>query len=198
VNSDKQIKVAGGSALSYHAFVEKLVKKFTRAASILHTNSTTNIGYEDKTSVLAEEFDRMATKLEYMHLAIGLATEGAEAADVIKQHAIYGKEFDRAALVKELGDLRFWIQDAQNKFHISDHEIAQGNADKLSERYKNVVYSDEQAIKRVDKKYELYEIPEEDTQWVKVKVVEHEYEANDWVCEDPSVRRWQLEDASQS
>lgn len=146
MNSDKQVKVGNGSALSYHNMVETLVKKFPRFAFFKK-------GKDIDQAIVEAAFDDMATKLEFMHLAIGLATEAAEAADVIKAHAIYGKEFDRAALVKELGDLRFWIQDAQNKFHISDHEIAQGNADKLAERYKKTVYSDAQAIARVDKKY---------------------------------------------
>jgi hypothetical protein len=149
MNSDKQVKVNGGSALSYHAFVEALVKKFPRIEALMSTDGTYPM------NMVKEEFNKLTEKLEFMHLAIGLATEGSEAADVIKQHAIYGKPFDRAALVKELGDLRFWIQDAQNKFMISDHEISQGNADKLGERYAKLTYSDKEAIARVDKKFRI-------------------------------------------
>jgi NTP pyrophosphatase (non-canonical NTP hydrolase) len=157
MHSDKQVKIKGGSSLSYHAFVEKLVKRFERAKEIFTTPVdktflTMNAPVEEIESI-TKAFDAMAEKLEICHSAIGLHTEAGEVADVLKAHAIYGKPLDREALVKELGDVRFWIQDIQNKFHISDHEIAQGNADKLSERYEKIVYSDVQAIARNDKKY---------------------------------------------
>lgn len=144
MNSDKQIKVAGNSSMSYHVFVETLVKKFPRMpAEIIEMDA----------GIAEDLIDELSTKLELSHAAIGIHTEAGEVADVLKAHAIYGKDLDRDALVKELGDLRFWMMDIQNKFFISDHEIAQGNADKLSERYKKLTYSDEQAIARVDKRY---------------------------------------------
>lgn len=145
MNSDKQVKIKGGSAISYHNFVETLVKKFPRFVDLMKQG--------DKFTKLQVHFDEMAQKLEYCHAAMGIHTEAGEVADILKAHAIYGKDLDRAALVKELGDVRFWVQDIQNKFHISDHEISQGNADKLGERYTGLVYGDKAAIERKDKTY---------------------------------------------
>lgn len=149
MHSAKQVKVGDGPSMSYHIMVEKLVKPFPKWGK-----QEVKEYPEDAAKVLKD----YAEKLEVCHSAIGIHTEAGEVADVLKAFAIYGKDLDRTALVKELGDLRFWMQDIQNKFNISDHEIVQGNADKLAKRYKDMAYSDTQAIERKDKRFVVCEI----------------------------------------
>ena len=47
--------------------------------------------------------------------------------------------------------MRFYIQAVMNHYEISDKEVLQKNADKLSKRYVSLKYSDEEAIERRDK-----------------------------------------------
>jgi NTP pyrophosphatase (non-canonical NTP hydrolase) len=86
-----------------------------------------------------------------LHCALGVAGEAGELADAIKKEVIYGKLMDRANIVEELGDLRFYMEGIANIYDISDQEILQGNANKLAKRYKSLTYSGEAAIARADK-----------------------------------------------
>ena len=85
------------------------------------------------------------------HAALGVAGEAGELVDAIKRHTIYGKPIDRANVIEELGDLRFYIQAVQNVLGISESDVLQSNADKLAKRYKGLRYTDQAAIDRADK-----------------------------------------------
>ncbi len=85
------------------------------------------------------------------HAAMGVAGEAGELIDAIKKHLVYGKPLDRANIIEELGDLRFYIQAMQNVLGITESEVLQANADKLSKRYRGLKYSDKAAIDRADK-----------------------------------------------
>lgn len=97
-------------------------------------------------------FKVMPIAMMKAHCALGATGEAGELADCIKREIIYGKPLDRANLIEELGDLKFYIQATQLVYGISEQEVLQANADKLSERYAGLAYSDEQAIARADKK----------------------------------------------
>jgi len=86
-----------------------------------------------------------------LHAALGVAGEAGELGDAIKKEVIYNKGLDWDNLIEELGDLRFYIQAVQNIYQISEQQILQANANKLSKRYKDNVYSDSAAIARADK-----------------------------------------------
>lgn len=97
--------------------------------------------------------------LDYMkfHAVGGVCEEAGELHDVVKRELIYksdktseGKSI-REGLIEEMGDLRFYIQAVMQVYEISEHEILQGNADKLSARYKKLAYSDASANARADK-----------------------------------------------
>lgn len=101
---------------------------------------------------LIKKFDD--PKLELAHTAMGISGESGEYTDAIKKHIIYGKDLDKNNVREELGDLLFFIQDAMNKHSFTWEEVLQANADKLAKRYKEIVYSDEAALERADKKPE--------------------------------------------
>ena len=96
-------------------------------------------------------FKQQSLNLMCLHAALGVAGEAGELADCIKKEIIYGKPLDRANLVEELGDLRFYIQATMMLYGISEQEVLQTNANKLSIRYKSLRYSDDAAIGRADK-----------------------------------------------
>lgn len=116
---------------------------------------TNNLGAAD--FILYSEFVRKLFKhfpderLEICHSAMGVSGEAGELCDALKKAAIYGKEIDLANIVEELGDLRFYMQTVMNRYHITDNEILDANANKLMDRYKGLVYTDEAAIARADK-----------------------------------------------
>lgn len=100
---------------------------------------------------VAALFKQMPMDLMKLHAAVGVCGEAGELADAVKKEVIYGKLADRKNVVEELGDLRFYIQATMMLYNISEQEVLQENANKLCERYKGIVYSDESAIARADK-----------------------------------------------
>jgi NTP pyrophosphatase (non-canonical NTP hydrolase) len=96
-------------------------------------------------------FKVMSPEMMKAHCAMGVSGEAGELCDAIKKEIIYGQPADRKNIVEELGDLRFYIQATQQMYDISEGEVLQANAHKLSERYKKLVYSDQAAKDRVDK-----------------------------------------------
>lgn len=96
-------------------------------------------------------FKHMAPEMMKAHAAMGICGEAGELCDAIKKEIMYGKPIDRANVVEELGDLRFYIQACQNLYGISEQELLQHNANKLGKRYAGGTYSDSAAIARADK-----------------------------------------------
>lgn len=90
-------------------------------------------------------------KASLWHMATGLSGESGEVLDCIKKHVIYGKDLDRENLVEELGDIEYFIEGIRQSTRISRKECIFHNISKLSKRYKNMSYSNEQAQARADK-----------------------------------------------
>ena len=85
------------------------------------------------------------------HAALGLCGEAGEVTDMIKKAWIYGKIINRDEMIKELGDVFFYYQAMMNHFGVTLEQVIQANTDKIQKRYPEG-YSDESAIKRLDKK----------------------------------------------
>lgn len=111
-------------------------------------NANKVVLYSDFVAAL---FKHDTADMEHMHAALGVAGEAGELADAIKKHVVYGKPLDRANIVEELGDLRFYMQQIMNMHSITEEEVLQGNATKLNKRYPSGGYSNESAIARADK-----------------------------------------------
>lgn len=90
-------------------------------------------------------------ELMMSHALRGIATETGELIDAFKRHLDYGRPLDLENVREELGDLRFYMQAIQNLCDITETEILEANALKLSIRYADLKYSDEAAINRADK-----------------------------------------------
>lgn len=119
---------------------------------VLLTNNqghTETLRYDYFVRCLAKKLDTQV--LDLLHGAVGVVGEAGELIDSVKKTWMYGKPIDRANLVEELGDIRFYMQHIMNVVGISEQEILQHNTDKLAIRYKGLTYTDEAAITRADK-----------------------------------------------
>ncbi len=68
---------------------------------------------------------------------MGLCGESGEAIDIVKKWFAQGHALDRAHLVKELGDIAWYLAEAATALDVSLEEVLQGNLEKLKKRYPN-------------------------------------------------------------
>ena len=66
---------------------------------------------------------------------MGLCGESGEAIDIVKKWMAQGHELDREHLVKELGDIAWYLAEAATALEIPLEQILQANIDKLKKRY---------------------------------------------------------------
>jgi len=81
--------------------------------------------------------------------ALGLAGEAGEVADIIKKGVFHQHGIDREKLIKELGDVAWYLAAICTKFNIALEDVLIVNLDKLNKRYPDG-YSSEQSQKRPD------------------------------------------------
>lgn len=84
------------------------------------------------------------------HMATGIATEAGELLTDVKSHVIYGKPLNRENMLKELGDLEFYMEGLRQQLSVSRQEILCINMDKLEKRQPTGKYTDADAIARAD------------------------------------------------
>lgn len=70
-----------------------------------------------------------------MNALMGLCGESGEAIDLMKKHLYQGHDLDKEKLVKELGDIAWYLAEAATGLHIDLSEVLQRNLDKLHARY---------------------------------------------------------------
>ena len=88
--------------------------------------------------------------IDLWHMASGVSGESGELLDLIKKVVVYNKPIDRDKVIKELGDIEFYLEGFRQRFEVSRDEVLAVNHAKLSERYSSGSYSDAQAITRAD------------------------------------------------
>lgn len=66
---------------------------------------------------------------------MGLCGEAGEAIDLLKKHLFQGHDLDRSKIIKELGDVAWYLAEAATGLGVSLESICQGNLDKLHARY---------------------------------------------------------------
>jgi NTP pyrophosphatase (non-canonical NTP hydrolase) len=81
--------------------------------------------------------------------ALGVAGEAGEVADLLKKHLFHGHSLDRDKLVKELGDVLWYVAAIGFIYGIPMQEIADVNIEKLSKRYPDG-FSNAASIARAD------------------------------------------------
>ncbi|MDM8518572.1 nucleoside triphosphate pyrophosphohydrolase family protein [Anaerolineales bacterium HSG6] len=66
---------------------------------------------------------------------LGLTGEAGEVAEKIKKHVGHGHPLDRENLLKELGDVLWYVAELCTVSELNMAEVAQHNVDKLKRRY---------------------------------------------------------------
>lgn len=66
---------------------------------------------------------------------MGLCGETGEVIDIVKKHLAQGHQLDREALIKELGDVAWYLAETAYALDVSLEEVCQRNIDKLRARY---------------------------------------------------------------
>ena len=77
----------------------------------------------------------LSGKAILVNAALGLCGEAGEAADIIKKHIFHDHELDRDGLIKELGDVAWYIAEAATVLGVSLEEVLSKNIEKLQKRY---------------------------------------------------------------
>lgn len=68
---------------------------------------------------------------------MGLCGESGEAIDIVKKWLMQGHELDREHLVRELGDVAWYLAEAATALDVPLEAVFQGNLDKLRQRFPN-------------------------------------------------------------
>lgn len=70
-----------------------------------------------------------------VNAVMGLCGESGECVDLVKKHLFQGHELEKQKLVKELGDVAWYLAEAATALDVPLEDILQGNLDKLRKRY---------------------------------------------------------------
>ena len=99
------------------------------------------------------EVERTMNKGEYAlaNYCMGLTGEAGETVDMFKKHLFHGHDLDLNDVIKELGDVMWYVSAIANELGISLDEVAERNVTKLQKRYPKG-FSQADSIKRVDTK----------------------------------------------
>lgn len=82
-----------------------------------------------------------------INAALGLTGEAGEVADLVKKHIYHGHPLDKDKIVKELGDVLWYIAQACHAINVPMDVVALKNIEKLLARYP-VQFSAEKSINR--------------------------------------------------
>lgn len=80
---------------------------------------------------------------------MGLCGEAGEAIDLVKKHLAQGHELDRDALIKELGDVAWYLAETAYALDAPLEDVLQRNIDKLKARYPQG-FETKRSVERVD------------------------------------------------
>lgn len=80
---------------------------------------------------------------------MGLCGESGEAIDIVKKWLAQGHDLDKQKLIKELGDIAWYLAETAHALDVPLEDILQANIDKLKKRYPEGFCS-EQSIFRTE------------------------------------------------
>ena len=66
---------------------------------------------------------------------MGLCGESGEAIDIVKKHLAQGHPLDREKLIKELGDIAWYLAETATALDVTLEDVLEGNIEKLRRRY---------------------------------------------------------------
>ena len=80
---------------------------------------------------------------------MGLCGESGEAIDLVKKHLAQGHALDREGLIKELGDVAWYLAETAYALDVDLETVLAGNIEKLRRRYPQG-FEREKSIDRTD------------------------------------------------
>lgn len=80
---------------------------------------------------------------------MGLCGEAGETIDIVKKHLAQGHELDREKIIKELGDVAWYLAETAYALDVPLEEVCQRNIAKLKARYPKG-FSTESSINRAE------------------------------------------------
>ena len=95
-------------------------------------------------SMTGKEYQRLAMttlnpalekKDVLINAVMGLCGESGEAIDLVKKHLHQGHELDKEKLIKELGDIAWYLAEAAHALDTDLEAVFEGNIAKLKARY---------------------------------------------------------------
>ena len=81
---------------------------------------------------------------------MGLCGESGEAIDIVKKHLAQGHELDKERLIKELGDVAWYLAETAHAIGYPLEDILQMNIDKLKKRYPEGFSTERSLDRRVE------------------------------------------------
>lgn len=70
-----------------------------------------------------------------INAVMGLCGESGEAIDIVKKHLHQGHELAKDKLIKELGDIAWYLAEAAYALDVDLSDVLEGNINKLKARY---------------------------------------------------------------
>ena len=70
-----------------------------------------------------------------MNALMGLCGESGEAIDIMKKHLYQGHDLDREKLIKELGDIAWYLAETAYALDVNLEKVFRDNIEKLKNRY---------------------------------------------------------------
>lgn len=106
----------------------------------------------------ANEYQQLAQRTSNTHLSsskienalFGLAGEVGELHDHYKKYVYQGHSFDRAHMIREAGDVAWYLAELASGLGCTLDEVFQANIDKLEKRYPGAVFDPEKSMNRTE------------------------------------------------
>lgn len=91
--------------------------------------------YSYETAAMRSINQANSAKDNLINAALGLTGEAGEVADLVKKHIYHGHELDTDKVIKELGDVLWYIAQACYALGVDMDTVAVTNIEKLLARY---------------------------------------------------------------
>lgn len=98
---------------------------------------------------------------EILHWTIGLTEEAGEVASLVKHKYFHNEEIEESEIAEELGDVLWYLSAMCTALGIDFSSVAQLNIEKLSRRFKDGVYKDENVFDRHNNDNQVKELASE-------------------------------------
>lgn len=110
------------------------------------------MSYEEFVVGLAAPKSTESFENKLLTAGLGIAGEGGEVAEVAKKVVFHGMPFDREKLIKELGDVLWYVAFAAAALDVTIDYLIQRNMEKLRERYPGGEFSYQRFMEKEDGK----------------------------------------------